>query len=101
MEFGGANGPFPGQFLTRVFLECMITNFKEIRDLIKLVRALLRRRKENSAKINDTKIIFFDKGVLILEPFFWGNVILFHFLQKTASFLSKVTIEVGKIYFFE
>ena len=24
---------------------------------------------------NDTKINNFDEGVLILEPFFWGNVI--------------------------
>ena len=26
-------------------------------------------------KQDDTKIVNFDEGVLILEPFFWGNVI--------------------------
>ena len=45
-----------------------ITNFKQIRDKIKLVRALVRRTfffQHNDTKIND-----FDEGVLILEPFF-------------------------------
>ena len=43
---------------------------------------------------NDTKINDFDEGVLILEPFFWGNVIL-----KICSFVSKVTFEVGRNFF--
>ena len=45
-----------------------ITNFKEIRDLIKLVSAVMSRTfffQQNDTKIND-----FDEGVLILEPFF-------------------------------
>ena len=44
-----------------------ITNFKEIRDKIKLVSALMSRIvfQQNDTKIND-----FDEGVLILEPFF-------------------------------
>ena len=33
---------------------------------------------------NDTKINDFDEGVLILEPFFWGNVIF-----KICSFCIK------------
>ena len=50
-----------------------ITNFKEIRDLIKLVSAFMSRTfffQQNDTKIND-----FDECVLILEPFFWVNVI--------------------------
>ena len=43
---------------------------------------------------NDTKIKDFDEGVLILEPFFWGNVIF-----KFAPFVSKVTFEVGRNFF--
>ena len=43
---------------------------------------------------NDTKIIDFDEGVLILEPFFWGNVIF-----KICSFVSKVTIEAQWNFF--
>ena len=45
-----------------------ITNFKEIRDYIKLVSAVMSRTlffQQNDTKIND-----FDEGVLILETFF-------------------------------
>ena len=41
---------------------------------------------------NDIRINYFDKGVLILEPFFWGNVIF-------KLFVSKVTFEVGRNFF--
>ena len=50
-----------------------ITNLKEIRDLIKLVSALMHRKLFSQQ--NDTKSNNFDEGILILEPFFWGNVI--------------------------
>ena len=43
---------------------------------------------------NDTKFKGFDEGVLILEQFFWGNVIF-----KIAPFVSKVTFEVGMNFF--
>ena len=43
---------------------------------------------------NDTKINDFDEGVLILEPFFWGNVI-----SKFAPFVSTVPFEVGRNFF--
>ena len=43
---------------------------------------------------NDSKINEFDEGVLIPEPFFWGNVI-----SKYAPFVSKVTFEVGRNFF--
>ena len=42
---------------------------------------------------NVTKINNFDEGVLILEPFFGGTVIF------KISFLSEVTIEVGRNLF--
>ena len=70
-----------------------ITNFKEIRDKIKLVSALMSRTfffQQNDTKIND-----FDEGVLILEPYFWGEC---HF-PKFAPFVSKVTFEVGRNFF--
>ena len=41
---------------------------------------------------DDTKIINFDEGVLILWPFFWGNVTF-----KICPSVSKVTIDVLKI----
>ena len=44
---------------------------------------------------NDTKIKFFDEGVLILEQFF-SEAMSF---SKFASFVSKVTIEVGSNFF--
>ena len=59
-----------------------ITNIKKIRDLIKLVSALMSRTFFFLQ--NDTKINEFDEGVLILEPFFWGNVIF-----KFCSFCIK------------
>ena len=40
----------------------------------------------------DTKIVNFDEGVLIICPFFWGNVIF-----KICPSISKVTIYVPKI----
>ena len=42
---------------------------------------------------DDTKIVNFDEGVLILWPFFWGNVIF-----KICPSISKVTIYVPKIF---
>ena len=69
-----------------------ITNFKEIRDLIKIISEYMRRKYLFQQQ--DTKINNFDEGVLILEPLFWGNVIF-----KFASFVSKVTIEVGRNFF--
>ena len=51
----------------------MITHFKAIRDYIKLVGALMCRNF--FFQQNDTKINNFDEGVVILEPFFWANVI--------------------------
>ena len=59
-----------------------ITNFKEIRDLIKLVSAVMSRTF--FFQQNDTNINVFDEGVLILEPFFWVNVIF-----KIRSFCIK------------
>ena len=41
---------------------------------------------------DDTKIVNFDEGVLILWPFFWGNVIF-----KICPSISKVTIYVPKL----
>ena len=41
----------------------------------------------------DTKIVNFDEGVLILWPFFRGNVIF-----KICPSISKVTIYVPKIF---
>ena len=40
-----------------------------------------------------TKIVNFDEGVLILWPFFWGNVIF-----KICPSISKVTIYVTNIF---
>ena len=42
---------------------------------------------------DDTKNVNFDEGVLILWPFFWGNVIF-----KIYPSISKVTIYVPKIF---
>ena len=52
------------------------------------------RRKYIFSKMILYKINDFDDGVLILEPFFWGYVI-----TNFASFVSKVTIEVGRNFF--
>ena len=51
-----------------------INNFKKTRDRMKKLCALLRI-KSHFFQQDDTKIVNFDEGVLILEPFFWGNVI--------------------------
>ena len=59
-----------------------ITNFKEIGHLIKLVSALMS--KTFLFQQNDTKIKDFDEGIIILEQFFWGNVIF-----KICSFCIK------------
>ena len=66
-----------------------ITNFKEFRDLIKVVSAVMSRTFFSQQ--NDTKINDFDERVLILDPFFWVSVIF-----KFAPFVSKVTFEVGR-----
>ena len=44
-------------------------------------------RIEFFSQQNDTKIINFDEGVLILWPFFWGNVIfkICHFCLKSHN----------------
>ena len=42
---------------------------------------------------DDTKNANFDEGVLILWPFFWGNIIF-----KICPSISKVTIYVPKIF---
>ena len=53
-----------------------INNFKKTRDRIKKLFALLHIKF--FFQQDDTKIVMvnFDEGVLILEPFIWGNVIL-------------------------
>ena len=43
---------------------------------------------------NDTKSNDFDEGILILEPYFWGNVIF-----KICSFCIKSHDEVGRNFF--
>ena len=50
-----------------------INNFKKTRDRMKKLCALLRIKF--FFQQDDTKIVNFDEGVLILEPFIWGNVI--------------------------
>ena len=68
-----------------------INNFKKTREKMKKLCALLRI--EFFSQQNDTKIINFDEGVLILWPFFLGNVIfkICHFCLnshnwRTANF---------------
>ena len=53
---------------------------------------------------DDTKIVDFDEGVLILEPFFWGNVIfkICTFCIKshvwgTEEFLSVAPLDAAKL----
>ena len=62
-----------------------INNFKKSREKIKKVCALMSI--ELFSKQNDTKVINFDEGVLILWPFFWGNVIfkICHFCLKSHN----------------
>ena len=50
-----------------------INNFKKTRDRMKKLCALLRIKF--FFQQDDTKIVNFDEGVLILEPLFWGIVI--------------------------
>ena len=56
---------------------------------MKKLCALLRVKKKFQQ--DDTKIINFDEGVLILCPFFWGNVIfqICHFCLKSHYWLPK------------
>ena len=68
----------------------MINNFKKTRDRMKELCALMHIKF--FSQHNDTKIINFDEGVLILWPFFWGNVI-----KKIYHFCLKLTIDVPKI----
>ena len=67
-----------------------INNFKKTRDRMKKLCALLCVKF--FPQQDDTKIVNFDEGVLILWPFFWGNVIF-----KICPSISKVTIYVPKI----
>ena len=62
-----------------------INDFKKTRDRIKKSRALLRIKFFSHQ--DDTKIINFDEGVLILWPFFRGNVIFkfCHFCLKSHN----------------
>ena len=68
-----------------------INNFKKTRDRMKKLCTLLRIKFFSQQ--DDTKIVNFDEGVLILWSFFWGNVIF-----KICPSISKVTIYVPKIY---
>ena len=70
-----------------------ITNFKEIRDYIKLVSALMSR--QFFFQQNDTKISDFGEGILILEPFFLRQC---HF-RNLLLLYQKVAIEVGRNFF--
>ena len=64
-----------------------------MRDRIKNLCALLRMKFFSQQ--DDTKIVNFDEGVLILWPFFLGNVIF-----KIYPSISKVTIYVPKMFHF-
>ena len=66
-----------------------INYFKKTSDKINKLCAILRIKF--FFQQDDTKIINFDEGVLILWPFFWCNVIF-----KTS--VSKVTIDMPKIF---
>ena len=67
-----------------------INNSKKTRDRMKKLCTLLRIKFFSQQ--DDAKIVNFDEGVLILWPFFWGNVI-----SKICPSISKVTIYVPKI----
>ena len=70
-----------------------INNFKKTRDRMKKLCALLCIKF--FFQQDDTKIVNFDEGVLILEPFFlWAMS-----FSKFAPFVSKVTSEVGRNFF--
>ena len=66
-----------------------INNFKKTMDRIKKLCALMRI--EFFSQQNDTKIINFDEGVLILWPIFWGNFIfkICHFCLKSPNWRTK------------
>ena len=68
-----------------------ISNFKKTRVRIKEFCALLRIKFFSQQ--DDTKIVNFDEAVLILWPFFCGNVIF-----KICPSISKVKIYVPKIF---
>ena len=65
-------------------------NFKKTRDRINKLCPLLRIKF--FFQEDDTKIINFDEGVLILWPFFWGNVIfkIWHFCLKSHNWHPKI-----------
>ena len=67
----------------------MINNFKKTKDRMKKLCALLRIKFFSHQ--DDTQIVNFVEGVLILWPFFCGNVIF-----KICPSISKVTIYVPK-----
>ena len=71
-----------------------INNFKKTRDRIKKLCALLRIKFFSQQ--DDTKIVKFDEGVLILWPFFWGNNN--NIILKICPSNSKVIIYVPKIF---
>ena len=58
---------------------------------MKMLCALLRI--EFFSEQDDTKIVNFDEGVLMLWPFFWGNVVF-----KIFPSISKVTIYLPNIF---
>ena len=66
-------------------------NFKKTRDRMKKLWPLLRIKFFSQQ--DDTKIVNFAEGVLILWPFSWGNVIF-----KICSSISKVTIYIPEIF---
>ena len=68
-----------------------INNFRKMGDRMKKLCALLHIKFFSLQ--DDTKIVNFDEGVLILWPFFWGNVIF-----KICPSISKVTIYIPKIF---
>ena len=67
-----------------------INNLKKTKDRMNKLCALLRIKFFSQQ--DDTKIVNFDEGVLILWPFFWGNVIF-----KICPSFSEVTIYVPKV----
>ena len=67
-----------------------IHDFKKTRDRINKLCPLLRI--QFFFQENDTKIIYFHEGVLILWLFFWGNVIfkICHFCLKSHNWRPKI-----------
>ena len=62
-----------------------INNFKKTREKMKKLYALMRIKFFSQQ--NDSKNIHFDQSILILWPFFWGNVIfqICHFCLKSHN----------------